>query len=105
MTYSTIEFEVLGHTACVTLNRPQVLNAITDEMISELAEVYAEIEHSADIWTAIITGNGRALCVGVDLNTTVNHDNEHAIGIDNRGEPVLSSARQWDAPQEATPPW
>ena len=105
MTYSTIEFEVRGHTACVTLNRPQVLNAITDEMISELAEVYAEIEHSADIWTAILTGNGRALCVGVDLNQTVNHDNERAIGIDNRGEPVLSSARQWDAPQEATPPW
>ncbi|MCK5756215.1 MAG: enoyl-CoA hydratase/isomerase family protein, partial [Mycobacterium sp.] len=55
--YETIEFEVRGHTACVTLNRPEVLNAINDEMIAELAEVYAEIERSQDIWTVIITGS------------------------------------------------
>ena len=42
--YSTIKFEVRGHTGCVTLNRPEVLNAISNEMIAELAEVYATIE-------------------------------------------------------------
>ena len=103
--YDTIEFEVRGHTACVTLNRPEVLNAINDEMIAELAEVYAEIERSQDIWTVIITGAGRALCVGADVNKAADHDMENAAGIDNQGEPILSSMRQWDAPQEATPPW
>jgi enoyl-CoA hydratase/carnithine racemase len=36
------------------------------------------------------------------------HDHNDVVfapGIDTQGEPVLSSARQWDAPQEATPPW
>lgn len=103
--YDTISFEVTGHTACVTLNRPEVLNAINDEMIAELAEVYAEIERSQDIWTVIVTGAGRALCVGADVNKAADHDMENAPGIDNQGEPVLSSMRQWDAPQEATPPW
>ncbi|WP_319435684.1 enoyl-CoA hydratase/isomerase family protein [Mycobacterium sp. RTGN5] len=103
--YSTIKFEVRGHTACVTLNRPEVLNAISNEMIAELAEVYATIEKSADIWTVIITGTGRALCVGADVNQTVAHDNEFAMGIDTQGDPLLSSLRQFDAPQEATPPW
>jgi enoyl-CoA hydratase/carnithine racemase len=103
--YDTIEFEVRGRTACVTLNRPEVLNAINDEMIAELNEVYAEIERSPDIWTVIITGAGRALCVGADVNKAADHDMENAPGIDNQGEPVLSSLRQWDAPQEATPPW
>ncbi|WP_319453817.1 MULTISPECIES: enoyl-CoA hydratase/isomerase family protein [unclassified Mycobacterium] len=103
--YSTIEFEVRDRTACVTLNRPEVLNAINNQMISELAEVYATIEKSADIWTVIITGNGRALCVGADVNQTVAHDNEFAMGIDTQGDPLLSSLRQFDAPQEATPPW
>ncbi|BBZ21604.1 hypothetical protein MHIB_00220 [Mycolicibacter hiberniae] len=68
MGYQTIEFEVRGHTACVTLNRPEVLNAINDEMIAELAEVYAEVETSSDIWTLIITGAGRALC-GAPMST------------------------------------
>ncbi len=104
-TYETIEFEVRGHTACVTLNRPDVLNAINDEMIAELATVYADIEQSQDIWTVIITGAGRALCVGADVKKAADHDMENAAGIDNQGEPILSSLRQWDAPQEATPPW
>ena len=103
--YNTIEFEVRDHTACVTLNRPEVLNAINDEMIAELAVAYAEIERSQDIWTMIITGAGRALCVGADVNKAADHDMENAAGIDNQGEPILSSMRQWDAPQEATPPW
>ena len=103
--YDTIEVEVRGHTACVTLNRPEVLNAINDEMIAELASAYAKIERSQDIWTMIITGAGRALCVGADVNKAADHDMENAAGIDNQGEPILSSMRQWDAPQEATPPW
>ncbi|OBI92147.1 enoyl-CoA hydratase/isomerase family protein [Mycobacterium sp. 1245805.9] len=103
--YDTIEVEVRDHTACVTLNRPEVLNAINDEMIAELTVAYAEIERSQDIWTVIITGAGRALCVGADVNKAADHDMENAAGIDNQGEPILSSMRQWDAPQEATPPW
>src|SRR5581483_11665649 len=88
--YDTIEFEVRGHSACVTLNRPEVLNAINDEMIAELAQVYTEIEHSPSIWTMIITGAGRALCVGADVNKAADHDMENAAGIDNQGEPILS---------------
>jgi hypothetical protein len=34
LTYTTIEVEQRGHTACITLNRPEVLNAINDEMIA-----------------------------------------------------------------------
>ncbi len=104
-TYNTIALEVRGRTACVTLNRPEVLNAISDEMIAELAEVYRFIEDSPDIWTMIITGNGRALCVGADVNKAADHDTDTQAGIDTQGDPVLSSLRQWDAPQEATPPW
>lgn len=104
-TYDTIELEVRGRTACITLNRPDVLNAINDEMIAELAQVYAEVESAQDIWTVIITGAGRALCVGADVNKAADHDVENAAGIDTQGDPILSSMRQWDAPQEATPPW
>lgn len=105
MSYETIEVEIRDRTACVTLNRPHVLNAINDEMIAELAGVYAELEARDDVWTLILTGTGRALCVGADVSKADGHDTTNAAGIDTQGEPVLSSMRQWDAPQEATPPW
>jgi enoyl-CoA hydratase/carnithine racemase len=104
--YSTIELEVRGHTACITLNRPERLNAINDEMIREINEAYRFVEDSEDIWTLIITGKGRALCTGADVQKAHDHNDEvFAPGIDTQGDPLLSSARQWDAPQEATPPW
>lgn len=106
MSYATIQFEQRDHTACITLNRPERLNAIDDPMIDELARAYAVVESSADIWTLILTGTGRAFCVGADLNKASTPDDpEWAPGIDTRGEPLLSSYRQWDAPQEATPPY
>ena len=80
-------------------------SAIDDPMIDELNHAYAAVENSAEIWTLIITGNGRAFCVGADLNKASTPDTpDWAPGIDTRGEPALSSYRQWDAPQEATPP-
>ena len=104
--YMTITFEARGHTACITLNRPERLNAINDEMIAEINQAYRFAEDCEDIWTLIITGAGRALCVGADVQKAHDHnDGVFAPGIDTQGDPVLSSLRQWDAPQEATPPW
>ena len=106
MSYQTIQFEQRGHAACITLDRPDRLNAIDDPMIDELAHAYAAVENSQEVWTLILTGSGRAFCVGADLNKASNADTpDWAPGIDTRGEPVLSSFRQWDAPQEATPPY
>ena len=106
MTYDTIEYEQREHTACITLDRPDRLNAISDEMIRELADAYATVENTESVWTVIITGNGRALCVGADLNKAGTRDqDDFAGGIDTQGEPILSSYRQWDTPQEATPPY
>lgn len=106
MTYSTIQYEQREHTACITLDRPDRLNAISDEMIRELSDAYAAVENTESVWTIIITGNGRALCVGADLNKAGTKDQQgFAGGIDTQGEPILGSYRQWDTPQEATPPY
>lgn len=103
---TTITLEVRGHAACISLNRPERLNAINDEMIVEINHAYRFVEDSVDIWTLIITGTGRALCVGADVQKAhVHNDEVFAPGIDTQGDSVLSTLRQWDAPQEATPPW
>ncbi len=40
MSWNTILFEKRGHTACITLNRPEVLNSISIEMMKELKRAY-----------------------------------------------------------------
>lgn len=106
MTYKTIQYEQREHTVCITLDRPESLNAINDEMVRELRDAYACVETTESVWTLIMTGNGRALCVGADVNkASTDEDEAWAPGIDTQGEPLLSSFRQWDPPQEATPPY
>jgi enoyl-CoA hydratase/carnithine racemase len=105
VTYNTIELEVRGLAARIMLNRPDRLNAISDEMIAELNDAYLHVEQNPDIWVLIISGRGRALCVGADVTKAADHDVVAAPGIDTRDEPLLSSFRQWDVPQEATPPY
>ena len=101
--FETIIFERRGRTACVTLNRPERLNAINHTMIRELEVAYRTIEEDPDIWTYIVTGAGtRALCAGADVSVV---EGSARPGQDTRGEPLLASYWQWDAPQEATPPY
>ena len=106
VSYSTIAVERRGHTACIRLDRPEVLNAINDQMIAEINQVAAELEADAEVWTIILTGTGRALCSGADVNKAgIEERGTYTQGIDPQGEALLGSARQWNAPQEATLPY
>ncbi len=107
MTYNTIIIDRRGHTACLTLNRPQVLNSISIEMMGELKSAWQELENDPEIWTTIVTGAGeKALCTGADVNVIEGNEIDgRSTGIDTWGESVLSSFRQWETPQEATPPY
>jgi enoyl-CoA hydratase/carnithine racemase len=99
MTFDTIGYAVGGHTATITLNRPEALNALSPHMITELRAAYAEAERDDRVWTLIVTGAGRAFCTGADVK---------AIPGDGKvinERPYLSTYEQWEAPQEGTPPF
>ena len=51
----------------VTLNRPDRLNAWTQQMASELLETFDRVDADDEIRAVIITGAGRAFCAGADL--------------------------------------
>jgi enoyl-CoA hydratase/carnithine racemase len=106
MTYETILYERRGHTACITLNRPDKYNAISDKMIDELEVAYQAAEDDPEVWTLIVTGAGtKALCTGADVSGFPDPSKGATPGILTRGQPLLSSMWQWDAPQEASPPY
>jgi enoyl-CoA hydratase/carnithine racemase len=107
MKFETILYEKRGHAACITLNRPEKLNSINYKMIEELGVAYHEVETDNDVWTLIITGAGeRALCTGADVSTFPdNTPGKSKPGQDTRGQGFLQTYWQWDAPQEASPPY
>jgi enoyl-CoA hydratase/carnithine racemase len=99
MQFETIRYEVEDRIATITFNRPDKLNAVSPLMVRELRAAYAAVESDDAVWIAIVTGAGRAFCAGADVAE---------IPDDGRviyDEPYLSTLAQWEAPQEATPPF
>jgi enoyl-CoA hydratase/carnithine racemase len=64
---NTVLMEVWNRVAYVTLNRPEKLNAVNNEMIADLFETFDEVNQNPDIWVVLLTGAGRAFCTGHDL--------------------------------------
>ena len=64
---SKVLFEKTGRIGRITLNRPEVMNAIDDEVPALLSQAVAEANADADIHAIILAGNGPAFCAGYDL--------------------------------------
>jgi enoyl-CoA hydratase/carnithine racemase len=61
-------YEVRGHVATITLNRPHRRNAFTLPMLDSWAEAVREAESDRAVRVLILTGAGDAFCAGVDLD-------------------------------------
>lgn len=76
-------YEKQGRIAWVTLNRPEALNALDDELNGELWQVWSDFNQDEALDLAILTGAGRAFCAGADLKTFIPKW-EHANMLDIR---------------------
>jgi len=66
--YKNIIYEIKDNIGWVTLNRPEKLNAINDEMLRELDEMFVLAEQDLDVKVLVIKGAGRAFSSGQDLS-------------------------------------
>lgn len=65
---SRVRYEKAGHIARITMNRPEVLNAMDLRMHEELGEIWDDFEADDDMRVALLAGQGtRAFSVGQDL--------------------------------------
>lgn len=63
-----VHFEVDGHVAWITLDRPEALNAIDPESHGALVTAWERFRDEHDLRVAVLTGSGtKAFCAGVDL--------------------------------------
>jgi 2-(1,2-epoxy-1,2-dihydrophenyl)acetyl-CoA isomerase len=84
-------FETKDHIATITLNRPDVLNAFTEEMIEAWVAALQECRDNDDIHVVVLTGAGRAFCAGGDVRAMKESPD--------RNNPNLTKSRLWDMVQ------
>lgn len=86
----------------ITLNRPENMNAIQDDMIPMLQNIINEIILDDEVRVVIVTGNGRAFCAGTDVSTGVSRskaDQDTATAKREQG------VKKVDLPDSPLPHW
>ncbi|MFO7992502.1 MAG: enoyl-CoA hydratase/isomerase family protein [Thermoplasmata archaeon] len=68
MNYEELEIEKEGAVVTVSLNRPEVHNAMNEKLMRELTDFFKEKQDDESIRTVVLTGKGKSFCAGADLN-------------------------------------
>lgn len=77
-------FDKRGHTAYITINRPETMNALNRDTWDALTAAWISVRDDPEVWTAIVTGAGdKAFSAGTDLLEAKKY-REHL----ERGEPI-----------------
>ena len=66
--YQTISVTIDGPVARLSLDRPEVRNALNPEMIGEITAAFSEFNENPNVRVVILRGNGGVFCAGGDLN-------------------------------------
>ena len=67
MAYETIILDVEDHIAKITLNRPDALNALNDQLMTELADAMAGCQADSKVRCIVLTGSEKAFAAGADI--------------------------------------
>ena len=96
----TVLYENQGKIVIITLNRPEVLNAINRQLAGELGEALVRFDHDEEAVAGIITGAGRAFCAGRDLKERAE---DNTTGIQAKAIDSMSSEHPYMWPQTSKP--
>ncbi len=91
MSYKTIKYEVKDGIATITVNRPDVLNALNQDVLNDLLSAGKEAEKDANVKVVILTGEGRSFVAGADIASMQNMTTREALAFSRLGHTVMSS--------------
>lgn len=94
-----VTFEVRGHYAVITINRPQARNAVNGAVATGIEAGIDRLEETDDLWVGIITGVPPVFCAGADLKE-INSGNAAALAT-KRGGFAGITQRERDKPMIA----
>lgn len=97
--YNTLHLDIADNIATLTLNRPDVFNAINDEISYELQDAWKQLKKNDDVRVVIFTGAGKAFCSGQDLKAIKDSkDRNLAASLHRRYNPIIRAMRNLPKP-------
>jgi len=70
----SVLYEIKDGVGTITLNRPDVLNALNTDLALELADAAEHAAQASEVWVVVVKGAGRAFCSGMDRTALARND-------------------------------
>ena len=97
--YEFLKYELSNGVATITLNRPEVYNALNNEITFELQDALKKVKKDAEVRAVVLTGEGRAFCSGQDLKASSAEPNRSfSDSIHKRYNPIIKAIRKLPKP-------
>jgi 2-(1,2-epoxy-1,2-dihydrophenyl)acetyl-CoA isomerase len=99
MAYQFLKYNVEEGVATITLNRPDVYNALNDEITFELQDVWKAVAKDEAVRVVVLTGEGKAFCSGQDLKATPTGTKRSFMdSLHKRYNPIIRAMRSLPKP-------
>jgi len=104
MPYAMILTETRGRVGLITLNRPQVMNALNNQLMREVMDALEDFDKKDDIGAMVITGNEKAFAAGADIKEMMNKSIQQMMDTDHIAvfgrirtirKPVIAAVSGW----------
>jgi len=93
--FKLVDLEVTSGVASITFNRPEAMNALNEEVISQLTDLWKGLEADPSVHTAILRGSGKAFVAGADIKFFVDKIEDNKIDdirdFTERGHDILNA--------------
>ena len=93
--FKLIDLEVTSGVASITFNRPEAMNALNEEVISQLTDLWKGLEADPSVHTAVLRGSGKAFVAGADIKFFVDKIEDNKIDdirdFTERGHDILNA--------------
>ncbi len=99
MNYQNLLIEIKDKIAIVTINRPDKLNALNSQTMSELKNAFTELNNNDDVYVVILTGSGeKAFVAGADISELNKLDMISGKEFSEKGQDVFNTIENLNKP-------
>lgn len=102
---STVTYQKDGRIGRITLNRPDVMNAINDEMPEDLSAAVSAADADPDVHVMVLSGAGSAFCAGYDLTFYAEGNGTGQVTQDMPWDPIKDYRFMWANTQHFMSLW
>lgn len=99
MSYQFLRYTCTQGVATIVLNRPEVYNALNDEITYELQDALKQVARDPAARVVVLTGEGKAFCSGQDLKAAAGQEKRSFMeSLHKRYNPIVRAMRQLPKP-------